>query len=345
MAESSVSVTGRIVVYGPRSSGKTTFAVTASQRPSKVYFLDGDDSKGKPVATDLKIKQYVDLAELGIGLNEIDYVNLFMEQVDQIPPGQEVIIIDNPNRLFLAPDSYVREHPELFRKHWSSYGPIKGPQEWIVVRKVLLPDIYAKLNQKADLVIWCAHEKKQTDDAGVKTGAMELDVHDSLVNAAGWVVRMTKNWRDVDRPGPVGLQIKPLPGKTNLKTGKTIPILPHRIAPFDWPTIREYIAKPYGAREEVEPWSVPDDDELAIMKGALNEEQRKVYELNRMLTAMKLEEEMQVDIIETLKVVSAPNNHLKAKEVVARLEDKWPGIDASTVKKVLDSMKEVATAK
>ena len=328
--DSGVLLSGLLHVYGPPGSGKTLFAITASTRADKIIFLDGDSRKGKHLADGQDIKAYHDLTEIAAGMTEVDFFNYMIEFVDALPSGMDLIVWDNPFALMRGAHSLVKINRPSYRKVWAPKGVIAGGQEWQEARKILLPGLYTKLQQKAELVIFCSHEKEQSVE-GVKTGLMIPEAEKELAVAAGMRIRLGRNTRDMNDPQPVGLLIKRPPAKVNINTRQIEDILPERISPCNWSTIEHYLNNPIGSRERTET-ETPDDFEYHLITGTLNPEQRKMFEWRRQMAILKADEDLATDVIDLAaqKVDMPPV--MMHREVVAGLKERYPGITVEQVK-------------
>jgi hypothetical protein len=332
-------IKGLVWFYGPYSTGKTTTALMACDNPNNIGMVDCDSAKGEAIAEQLGIRSYVNMSVLGKGLGILDYHSLFVEQIQALPDDLELIIVDNPKRMFISAHSYVIRNTKDFRtsKDYAPKGQIKVAQQWQDVKVMHLPDVYTTLRSKAPLVIFLTHEKKQMKN-DVFTGKMEADADESLMTAAGFVVRLMHNTRRASRE-PVGLVIKHPEGKIDLKSKTVLNVFPGRIEPFNWPTIKKYIKEPFESREP-EGHEIPDDDEVSIIDGTLNEQELAVYNFNRAILTLKIEEAMAADVLSLASELTVGNDIIKSNKIVAELKKDYPQIDMNGVMAILEAAKE-----
>ena len=341
----SVLLNGMMVIQGEDGVGKTTLAVMASDNPKKIAYLDADYGKGEAVVGDLGIGHHIRVAEEAAAkkMNDVEYHRYVMNQIENLPDGLDTIVYDNPTRLGYGAHNYVKSGDRRYRESYAPMGQIKAAQIWQDTKKVHFPDLYALMRSKARLVIWCSHMKPERDDAGVATGGLEPDYDSSLRKGAEFIVYLMRNTRR-ESVQPVGLVIKHPKGKINLKTREIVRVFPDRIDPMNWNKIAEYLKNPYGARskEEREEFERPDEYESSIIHGSLSPEQRKVYEFNRAIAIMKLEEQMAADIIELIPQVKAPSDALRANAIVSKLKGAYPNITNDAVIGVITAAKETS---
>jgi hypothetical protein len=264
---------------------------------------------------------------------------MFLKEIDDIPKNMELIVVDEPWRMLKSAHVYVDTNSGKFRKQYAPMGKIRGPQIWQDVRHVHLPNVYSRLLLKAPLVIFTSHEKKQVDDAGVRTGAMTPDADVSLMTSSGFVIRLTKNLR-IPSFAPVGLVIKQPKPVINIKTGSVSPTFPLRIEPFTWETVGAYVVNPYNP-DKPEKYETPSDRELSLITGALTKEQQAVYDLNRAMVTLQIEETMAEDVIRISANITAPSDAIRANKVVELLSETYPTIDSNTVLGILNTAKDI----
>ncbi len=330
---------GVITIWGEPGIGKTTAALTCSTDPSKVLMLDFDSGKGRDICEELNI-EYIDCLQMLVGNTEVTFYEKFYNFVKGIKSKYDVIILDNPVIIFMSVHSHVIKHPNLYREEWNPMGKYKGPQQHNTASKQALPSLFTILRDKAKVVIFVAHDKDQVDDLGAKTGATVADGHKALFKASGLVVRLTPDVRK-GGPAPVGLIIKKPRAKINPNIREVVEYFPWRIAPFSWDAFSEYLKNPFGLRDPLED-EIPDEEEFLLIRGELNPQQQKVYELNRQLLALQLEEQMREDISEALANTSAPNDLIKVNKVTSAMRDIYPSVTAELVGEVLKTMRELA---
>lgn len=336
----SVIVSGLMHVYGPPGSGKTTFALTASDDPTKIVFLDGDASKGKYLADQLKLKHYYDLTRVGLNHEtELEYHEAILALVEALPDNMDLIVWDIADEMFKGAHTYVHTHRMSFRKNWAPLGAIAGAQEWIEMRKSHLPRLYSKLMEKAKLVIFLSHEKAQTDDTGIKTGLSEPDSDKTLETKSALRIRLARNMRNPEDPAPIGLVTKNTIGIIEPKTRKITSVFPLRIAPCTWDKIAEYLESPVGARKPTKD-EIPDEREFALISGVLTDEQQSQYDYYRRVQLRQMDTEMTQAVVEQAeqygnKIGIMP---LTAK-ILSELEDQYPELTKDRIKDIVTNLR------
>lgn len=333
-----VSMKGILWFFGPPSKGKTTTALMSCDNAKKIGFIDCDNAKGEGLAEQLGIEHYSNMAVLGQGLEEYDYHKVFMSEIAALPDDLELIVVDAPKRMMIGSYAYVKKHAKEFRSTYANYGPIHIAQQWQDVKHMHLPDIYATLRGKADLVIFVTHEKQQIKGE-VFTGRMEPDADSSLLTAAGVVVRLMPDLLTGSR-APVGLVIKHPDGKVDLKTKRVLNVFPNRIAPFDWPTINGYLADPFEGRDQIAEHETPNEQELAIINGSLTPDEQANYDLRLAVQALKVRQVMAEDVIELAASMEHIKPLLMAGRIATELKVEYPSITISDVQDVLNAVEK-----
>ena len=322
---------GLMHVYGPAGAGKTLFSLTTGADPKKTAFLDGDASKGKHIAKQVGVAHYKDLTAAGKNKTEVEYHKKVLETINELPNGLELIVFDNPIEFFKGAHSYVALNRALFRDKWSPSGVFAGAQEWGELRKTHLPRIYSLLQEKADLVIICTHEKQQSDSTGVKTGFMEPDSDPSLRTEAGLVIRLGRDTRNPENAAPVALVIKNI---GTIKEGNIIRILPERIVPGTWTKIGEYLKTPVGNRNLTSE-EKPEDFEINLIQGTLNPEQKRLYEWRREMALIQADSSLAEDVVSAAaNYPDTPPPALPAK-IVSGLSEAYPDLTTEKVRQIL----------
>ena len=336
--EVKVVASGLIQVVGPDNSGKSTFALTSHPDPSKICFLDGDSRKSATFAKQMGIGKYVDLTTKGLGMDELSYHIMVLNEIQEIEEDKyEVIVFDNLNEFFKGGHSYVKANRGLFRKNWSAMGQIAGAEEWIELRQTHYPRVFSGLKSKAPLVIVCTPEKAQSD-AGVKTGLMIPSSDPSLRLSAELIIRLARNTRDVTQYAPVGLVVK---NTMVYSDGRLKRVFPDRIVPCTWDKVEEYLSNPVDNREQ-QKYEVPDEFEMHLILGTLNPEQRQLYDHKRRMQLLLVEEEVSSAVLEA--ATDAVERKVPAlmlrKDIKLQLSDQYPDLTESRIKEILDATKD-----
>lgn len=336
MTESTVLLKGLMHVYGPPDSGKSTLAWTACTDPKKICYLDGDSSKSKEIAEQLGVGEYHDLTVLGDGLTDLEYHDMILKLVADLPENKfDLIVLDNPSRFYSIGNTYVHVNRPKFKKQFNHMGPIAGAEEWNELRKTHYPAFYSRLLSKAALVIVCTHEKDQSD-AGVKTGATIPDADKSLRTQAGLVIRLARDTKTPDSFAPVGLVVK---NHTVVKSGKLLRLFPDKISPCEWDRIAEYLDTPMGNRAPTES-ERPDDFEYHLIEGTLNPEQQRVYEFNQRMALLQVEQGMVDDVIDLYTASSELPDMVIPNKILTDLRDAYPELTIDKIKSIIDEFKE-----
>jgi len=336
--KTTVIAAGLIQLVGPDNSGKSTLALTAHKDPSKICFLDGDTRKSAVFAQQMGIGKYVDLTTKGIGMDELAYHIMVLNEIQSIEEGKyEVIVFDNLNEFFKGGHSYVKANRGLFRKNWNPMGAIAGAEEWKELRETHYPRVFAELKSKAPLVIICTPEKSQSD-AGVKTGLMIPSSDPSLKLSAEVIIRLARNTRDHTSTAPVGLVVK---NTSVYSDGRLKRVFPDRIVPCEWGTIEKYLNDPVDVRKQT-PEETPDEFEMHLIMGTLNSEQRALYDHRRRMQLLQADEELSAAVIEAS--IDAKERGVPAlmihKDIQSRLSEQYPDLTVNRVKAIIDATRD-----
>lgn len=330
-----VSATGLMHIHGRDGVGKTTLALTAISDLSEICLLDADSSKSKALATEIGVGEYHDITAMGIGMTEVEYHKMVLKTINGLDKHYALLILDNGAEFFKGAHSYVAvNHPE-FRKVWRGDAPIIGGIEWQEARRTHLPRVYAKLQQKADLVIIITHEKKKSINGVRVPGLTEPIGDESLRTAAGIVLRLIKNTRSDDL-APVGLVIK---NTGTIKDGKAIRCFPERIAPCDWDKIRHYLENPISGREAT-PEEVPSEFEQHLIEGTLNQEQQEMLRWRKNMMELQVDAGLSGAVLEVAAQNKDMNPVYLVREIVSELKDGYPDLTIKQVQKILDKSLE-----
>lgn len=322
---------GMFHVFGEDNAGKSTFGLTAHPDPSKICFLDGDSSKTRGFAQQMNIGKYVDLTNLGNGLDELGYHEMVLAQINAVPEGKfEVIVFDNPDEFFKGGHTYVKANRGEFRKNWNPMGAIAGAQEWNELRQTHYPRVYSKLKNKATLVIVCTRVKAQSE-AGVKTGLTEPSADESLRTASEVVIRLARNTRDIGQHAPVGLVIKNTMVWQDQRLKK---VFPDRIVPCTWDKLKSYLANPVHGRELTEKEQA-DEFEWNLITGTLNAEQLELLKYRQRVKLLQAEEALVNDILDArIKHKDMPKK-LMPKQIQADLAEAYPDLTEDKIVQII----------
>lgn len=321
-------------IYGEDGSGKTIAALTTGVAPEDIIMIDDDSAKGRSLAEQIGMEEgenYFDLLSLTEGMNEVQFHTFMVEKFLPNLPNAEVLVWDNAKRFFSSGHSFIVKNWSKFREVVRGSGAIIGAYQWGVLREQWYPTIYANLLKKYRLVIITTHEKEQTDSSGVKTGALEPASDKSLRKAANVIIRLTKN--HTGNPAPVGLVIKNM-AKLQIPGGVQS-VLPPRVDPFTWETVRRYLDNPVGNRELKEN-ERPNEFELSLIEGSLTPEQKQVYEFNKRMKIINANEDLSSAVVELAAANVPPPMMIK------RLADDYDiETDLATVQSILAATKGI----
>lgn len=274
-------ITGLIHVTGEPDTGKTTFALTCGFSPTEIAFFD-DDLKTQAIA-DMLAEQgtpfgaYHNLTKLALGKRELDFHNLVIDLIDQLPRGKfKVFVFDTWTRFENTFQPVVQKNPARFKEFYSPMGAIKGAEMWKASFDYEAA-VIDKMLQVAPLVILITHLKDQSIGA-VKTGKEIPDCKKPVVEKSRIRLWLRHN---PDGPAPIGLVLKRL---SKVQVGPTgivpINVLPRKVNPCTWGHILDYWENPIGERQP-DAVEYPNDFELSILDGVLTEDQKDVLHINR----------------------------------------------------------------
>lgn len=346
MAKTDVVLQGFMTVFGPFGVGKSTLGWLASKDPKKIVYIDGGTSKERDMADSLQLNivtkpsqqvtpgSYVDLAVMTLDMNDLETFKVQYDLIRNLPSGLSAIIVDDV--FFSGAHAYVHEHPTEFKAggiHGADIN-MKIGMEWGAARKMLLPDIYTTLRNKATLVLFLNREKPARDENGNEIpGAVEPDADKSLYAASMFSIKLAHNTRELTDI-PVGLVTKNQrvvdPPKQTVTT-----IFPKRIPTCDWKTIEHY-TKPgnyAGSREEL-PEEVPDEKELHAIRGTLTPEQEEQYRLSQQLALAGVKESLSAAVKEKASELKIPNRTALVQAIVKQLDN--PLVDKEFVEANLE---------
>lgn len=277
-------VTGIIHVTGEPDVGKTTFALESGAPPDRIWFVD-DDVKGQSTVSELlaagyEFGRYDDLTTIGQGKRELEFHQACLDLVSGVQPGQfDVLIWDTWTRFAKTCHPYVLANLAAFRQRWSTYGKIKGAQQWQEAHRYEA-QILNHLQSLVPTVIVITHLKDfYLNDA--KTGKQVPACSRTLVRVPRFRIWLRHNEHS---PVPIGLVLKRLDKKVVTDKGlRTVSILPRKIVPRPgdrslWDTIAMYFNEPIDIGKPT-PTETPTEYELSILDGTLTADQKHTLEL------------------------------------------------------------------
>lgn len=347
------SIQGIVLITGEHDTGKTTLALEAARDPSRICFFD-DDVKGRAtieeiINSGIKFGRYVDLTNLNVGKNEIQFHDACMELINDIKPDEfDVLIWDTWTCFQKTFHPIVEANPAMFRIKWSPMGTIKGAQMWQEAEK-LEAAILNELQIKVPLIILIVH-LKDSYIGGQKTGK-KIPAHGKALDRICKLKIWTRH--NYVSPIPIALILKRYDRKIQVegKGLRTISILPRKVTPRPWPTtsyldsqevhdesiwdtIRWYINNPYGNRNPF-PEETPNAFELSILDDTLTDDQRlvlkasiyqekieeKVSEELQSLAAVTARELRDEGLIDPLDIVNELRDQVNCGNLVCNLED------------------------
>lgn len=274
-------ITGLIHVTGEPDTGKTTFALTCGFKPEEICFFD-DDLKTKPIADALAqagtpLGEYYDLTKLSLGMREIEFHDLVIGLVNNLPTGKfKVIVFDTWTRFENTFQPKVQKNPTLFREFYSSMGSIKGAEMWKASFDYEAA-IIDKMMQVAPLVMLITHLKDQ-NVMSVKTGKEIPDCKKPVIEKSRIRIWLHHN---PDNPAPIGLVLKRLSKMIMTDGGlEAVNVLPRKVNPCTWQKLLDYWENPIGT-EKPSAEETPNDFELSILDGVLTEDQKDILHINR----------------------------------------------------------------
>ena len=333
-------ITGLIHVTGEPDTGKTTFALSCGFKPSEIAFFD-DDLKTQLIADQLAAQKtplghYVNLTKKSLGMREIDYHNLVMNEVEALEKGKyKVLIFDTWTRFENTFHPIVQQSPTKFKQFYSPKGDIKGAEMWKAAfdYEAIVID---KLLQVAPLVILITHLKDHTIGA-VKTGAEIPDCKKPVVEKSRIRLWLRHN---PDGPAPIGLVLKRL-SKVEVGMGGIIPVnvLPRKINPCTWERILGYWDDPIGTKTPSVD-EVPNTFEFSILDGVLTADQKDALHINSVIADEKVNEENAAK----KAILSATKTQRPNASVFFTLEDMVAAFGEEEVKNANDGVMPVSQA-
>ncbi len=267
-----------IVVAGGQDAGKTTFALSAGPSPVKMALFD-NDIKAKSIVKamlkqDVEFGVYEDLTKLQKGLKPVEFHNVCLELIENIPNGIELLIWDNFRPFEDTFHPVVQADPKRFRDKYSAMGQIKGAQEWIESFNYE-SQVLSRMLEKVKMVIITIHLKKQMLN-GVYTGKRIPGHKDILAKNA--LLRIWLRHHPVS-PVPIGLILKRPSKYAMTENGLEITnVLPRRMPKCTWNEIRKFWNDPIGNDEPEDKKFIATASEVSMMNGTLTEDEREVYE-------------------------------------------------------------------
>lgn len=268
---------GIVTVTGGQDSGKTTFALGAGPPLEKIALFD-HDIKAESIVKEMK-KQgvefgfYRDLVKLQRGTKAIEFHNICLKLIDDIPKGIEMLVWDNWTPFESTFHPIVQKDPRKFRDKYSANGPIKGAQEWIE-SFTYESQILTKILDKVDMLIITIHLKNQMIN-GVYTGK-KIPKHKDIL-AQNALLRIWLRHHPIS-PVPIGLILK-RPSKYHMTDDGFEPenVLPRRMPKCTWGEIRKFWDNPMGNEEPTDKKYIANTAEVAMMNGTLTDDEKEVY--------------------------------------------------------------------
>lgn len=284
-------ITGLIHITGEPDTGKTTFALSCGFKPNEIAFFD-DDLKTQSIADALQAQgspfgHYVNLTKKSLGMREIDFHDLVMNEIESLELGKfKALIFDTWTRFENTFHPVVQKDPMRFKQFYSPKGDIKGAEMWKAAfdYEAIVID---KLLQVAPLVMLITHLKDHTIGA-VKTGAEIPDCKKPVVEKSRLRIWTRHN---PDGPAPIGLVLKRLSKvEVGLNGITPINVLPRKVNPCTWERILDYWQNPIGTKEPSID-EVPNAFEFSILDGVLTADQKDALHINRVEADTKVQEE------------------------------------------------------
>lgn len=337
-----VVLQGLVTIFGPFGVGKSTLGWLASTDPTKIVYIDGGTSKERDIADSLKMNivnkpnqkvtagSYVDLAVMTLNMDDLDTFVVQKELIEGLPDGLSVIVLDDV--YFSGAHAYVRKNPKDFKEggiHGADIS-MKTAMEWGAARKMLLPNLYTTLRNKATLVLFLNRERPARDENGnLLPGMVESDADKSLHAASMLSIKLTHNTREVSNI-PAGLVIKN--SRTVIPAERRVEqTFPKRIPACDWDTIQHYTQNPVGNGAENEN-EVPDETELHSIWGTLSAAQQEQYHMSQQLAIAGVRESMAAAVKEKAAELAIPNKTAAAMAVYSALAGpEYPLLDQDFV--------------
>jgi len=279
-----ISIDGLLVhVTGARGVGKTMFTITCGASPNKIAFFDGEAS-AKTYNAQLPYGVYrnliVDVSDIyGNQCSDEQYfltVSSWLEELGD--NAHDVLVFDNILRFENGLVSYVNNNFDKFgisRGQMAKmpsliWGPIKSLYESIVVSWL-----------KKASIVFITTPIKETWVHSKPSGIFKPQGKDVLEALTG--LRIWLRFRHGSKY-PIGLVLKDRISKLTLDSNGGIQaqsVLPRRIDPCTWQTIKEYMANPADAANPA-PQEVLTDDEWCILNGILSKDKLLQLEVAKM---------------------------------------------------------------
>ena len=316
---------GLIHVCGKHDTGKTTFALNCGAPAERICFFDSD-IKGDSVVKQLKdagkqFGAYYDVVAETKGMLEVDRHIWYKDKINSLPDNKfDCIIFDTWETFADTMHPYVESHMPEFRKKWSPMGTIKGAQQW-QSSFVYEADFFSTLLSKAPLIIAVTHMKSHVI-GGVRTGKVVPSAKKGLIAKATlrvWLLPSQTQYPDA-------LILKRIGKVTETENGiETVQVLPRKVKEFTWDKIRHYMENPVGSRELTED-EIPNRDEISIIEGSLNDEERKVLEIASMFGSGVGEEEDEDENLPVDDILKLKSEGKSIKQIADELKIAIPKV-------------------
>jgi hypothetical protein len=289
---------GLVQVTGEHDSGKTTFALGASDKPKDICVVD-DDIKTKTIVDELgsqNLGMYIDLVNETKDMKETSYFDHCMNIINKRLPeciknerkGKkfELLVWDTWARFENTIQPMVLKAPSKYRESYSPKGDIKGAQIWQASFDYEA-QILSTLQSVADLVIIVSHLKADSLN-GVKTGRLVPDSKRPITQKCFMRIYLRHN---PDHAAPIGLVLK-RPSKHVItdKGIETINVLPRKMNPITWDRINNFWEHPVGDISFL-PGEMPDEDDLGALNNILTNQQMNVFRQSVELVKLGVSEE------------------------------------------------------
>lgn len=278
-----IPFSGAIFVTGPKSVGKTTFCITATD-PKRVCVLDYDNS-AQGFHQQLGFGQYHNmLAESGSGVitSGVEVYKHTMAVISGLQKGQyDVIVVDNVIPVEAALSAHIDAYP-------SQYGLSAGQMQKMAGLKwgpfkMSYRAMMSKLLELSQLVFVTAHLKQPWAGNQPVPGLYVPRGNEALREACSLGL-----WLQPGIP-PSALTLYNRITKFVLTDGgrpKPISVLPPRLPQATWDAIIAYMNSPYDPTNP-KPGEIPNADELHKLRGTVSREQMDFMNMAMRESAIK----------------------------------------------------------
>jgi len=274
-------IRGLAGITGEPDTGKTTFALTTGVPSQRIAFIDDDlktqsvadslEAQGKPFGSYFNLTR--EFAQSG-NTKPADLHDMVMDHLRKLKSDvneYDVLVFDNWSRM----EGGIRDHSLKNMTKLSSMTPgqiAKMTQFTWPFTYNYYQEILDFMLSIAPLVFIITHVKKR-----YKTDILEARGQRPLVEKSSFRIWLRHN---PDSPAPIGLVLKRIM-KLDAETMKPVSILPRRIKPCTWATIKNYIANPIGDRQPNQE-EMPNAFELSILDGTLTDDQKNSIAIAKM---------------------------------------------------------------